>query len=100
MRKLKKYLIEQRRTIRWLAKECDCSANHISGYINGKLRIHLKTARRINKAIDNALTIEELLAENPDKDTLPKFIRIPPIKVENKEQRNCFNVVAENCKQG
>ena len=76
MLKLRKILNDERRTIKWLAEQCECTGNHISAYLNGRYRIHLKLAKRISKTFNNQITVEELMSANPPKNCLPKDVRL------------------------
>lgn len=64
---LRDYLHFQRKTLKKFAEELEFSVCHLSGYINGRLRLSKKAARAIERATGGKVTAAELIAANPSK---------------------------------
>lgn len=64
---LRDYLHFERIKLKDFAESIDMSVTHISGYINGRLRVSKKVARNIEKATEGKVTAKQILKDNPDK---------------------------------
>jgi len=58
---LREYLFVKRITVKDFSELVDYSRTHLSAIVNGKLRPSPKLARRIEKATEGEVTVEELL---------------------------------------
>lgn len=65
--KLREYLFFKQLTIKELSEKIGYSADHISGYLSGRLRISKRLAEKIAKATNNEISVEELMKDNRTK---------------------------------
>ncbi len=70
---LRDYLHFERIKLKTFAESIDMSITHISGYINGRLRVSKKVARNIEKITQGKVTAKEIMKDNPVKKDIQKI---------------------------
>jgi DNA-binding transcriptional regulator YdaS (Cro superfamily) len=69
---LRDYLHFQRITIKAFSESIEMSTTHITGYINGRLRLSQKVARAIERVTDGKVTAKQIMKDNPPKKSIQK----------------------------
>lgn len=69
---IREYLYKKRMTLTSFCKLLDLTLTHMSGYINGRIRLSKKVARNIEKITEGKITAKEIMKGNPLKNKIYK----------------------------
>jgi DNA-binding transcriptional regulator YdaS (Cro superfamily) len=64
---LRDYLHFERISLTKFSRSLELTMTHLSGYLNGRIRVSKKVARAIERITEGKVTAEQVMKDNPPK---------------------------------